>query len=330
MLTDGFDRHIRYLRLSVTDRCDFRCQYCMAEDMTFLPRQAVLSLEELARVGRVFVQLGVRKIRVTGGEPLVRKDVAFLLGELGGLADLEELAITTNGSQLPKLAPSLREAGVHSLNISLDTLDEEQFKTITRTGHLPTVLAGIDAAIACEFPRIRLNAVILKGQNEGQIVPLAQFALAKGIDIAYIEEMPLGQVNAAGKPLELVSSTQVLQTLETYFGQTLTTAANPSDHSGPARYFTVQGATSRIGVISPHSNNFCSSCNRVRVTAEGKLLLCLGNEDAIDLRDMMRSGAGDADLYEAIRNALQLKPERHVFDRPDEPQILRFMNATGG
>jgi cyclic pyranopterin phosphate synthase len=302
----------------------------MAEDMTFLPRQAVLSLEELARVGRVFVQLGVRKIRVTGGEPLVRKDVAFLLGELGGLADLEELAITTNGSQLPKLAPSLREAGVHSLNISLDTLDETQFKTITRTGHLPTVLAGIDAAIACEFPRIRLNAVILKGQNEGQIVPLAQFALAKGIDIAYIEEMPLGQVNAAGKPLELVTSAQVLQTLETHFGQTLTTTANPSGHGGPARYFTVQGATSRIGVISPHSNNFCSSCNRVRVTAEGKLLLCLGNEDAIDLRDMMRSGAGDADLYEAIRHALQLKPERHVFDRPDEPQILRFMNATGG
>jgi cyclic pyranopterin phosphate synthase len=326
-LIDGFNRSIAYLRLSVTDRCDFRCQYCMAEDMTFLPRSEVLSLEELARVARVFVDLGVRKIRVTGGEPLVRKGVDSLLYEIGKLEQLDELAITTNASQLAQRATILREAGVRSLNISLDTLEANSFKRITRTGDLARVLTGIDAAVAAGFERIRLNAVILKGQNEDQILPLAEYAIARGIDIAYIEEMPLGQVNAAGKALELVTSDRVLDILrETHVLEEVMSQA----HAGPARYFSVAGSRSKVGVISPHSNNFCSSCNRLRVTAEGQLLLCLGNEHAISLRDIMRDGASDQALTDAIRQALYYKPERHVFDQPDEPQILRFMNASGG
>ena len=326
-LIDGFNRSIAYLRLSVTDRCDFRCQYCMAENMTFLPRSEVLSLEELARVARIFVDLGVRKIRVTGGEPLVRKGVDGLLQEIGKLEQLDELAITTNASQLAHRATILRDAGVRSLNISLDTLEADSFKRITRTGDLARVLAGIDAAIKAGFERIRLNAVILKGQNEDQILPLSEYAIARGIDIAYIEEMPLGQVNTAGKALELVTSDRVLAILRE--AHALEEVASQA-HSGPARYFSIAGSESKVGVISPHSNNFCSSCNRLRVTAEGQLLLCLGNEHAINLRDIMRDGASDQVLSAAIRQALHYKPERHVFDQPDEPQILRFMNASGG
>ena len=326
-LIDGFDRSIAYLRLSVTDRCDFRCQYCMAEEMTFLPRSQVLSLEELARIAKIFVELGVRKIRVTGGEPLIRKGIDTLLQTIGKLPQLEELAITTNASQLPRRAKALHAAGVRNLNISLDTLDADGFRRITRTGDLAQVLSGIDAALAAGFERIRLNAVILKSQNEDQILPLAEFAIARGIDIAYIEEMPLGQVNAAGKALELVTSDRVLAILHQ---QHTLAAISAQAHAGPARYFSVAGSVSKIGVISPHSNNFCSSCNRLRITAEGQLLLCLGNEHAISLRDIMRDGATDEALKKAIRQALHYKPERHVFDQPNEPQILRFMNASGG
>ncbi len=326
-LIDSFDRSISYLRLSVTDRCDFRCQYCMAEEMTFLPRSQVLSLEELARIAKVFVGLGVRKIRVTGGEPLVRKGVDHLLQIIGKIPQLEELAITTNASQLSQRAPALRAAGVSSLNISLDTLDPDNFRRITRTGDLARVLSGIDAAISAGFERIRLNAVILKDQNEDQILPLSEFAIDRGIDIAYIEEMPLGQVNVAGKALELVTSDCVLAMLRE---QHTLDEVSAQVHAGPARYFAVAGSASKIGVISPHSNNFCSSCNRLRVTAEGQLLLCLGNEHAISLRDIMRDGASDDELTKAIHQALYYKPERHVFDQPNEPQILRFMNASGG
>lgn len=326
-LVDRFNRRIDYVRLSVTDRCDFRCTYCMAEDMTFLPRRQVLTLEELARIARVFVGLGVAKLRVTGGEPLVRRDVTALFQQLGRLEGLRELAVTTNGSQLTQYAPALRAAGVTSLNISLDTLDSQRFRALTRVGKLDQVLAGIEAARAQEFPRIRLNAVILRGSNEQDILPLLDYAVSRGLDIAFIEEMPLGQVNLAGKPLEFVASDSILQTISEHHDLQMESAP---EHAGPARYWRVDNGPSRLGLISPHSNNFCASCNRLRVTAEGQLLLCLGNEHAISLRDLLRDGASDQELGGAIRKALNDKPEQHVFAQPDQPQIMRFMNASGG
>ena len=329
-LIDSFNRRIDYVRLSVTDRCDFRCTYCMAEEMTFLPRSKVLSLEEIARIARVFVQLGVAKLRVTGGEPLVRRDVTTLFNELGSLLakdGLKELAVTTNGSQLVRFAPALRAAGVTTLNISLDTLDAARFRALTRIGTLEDVIAGIDAARDQNFPRIRINAVVLRGNNEGDILPLLDFALDRGLDIAFIEEMPLGQVNLAGKPLEYLPSDAILGEVQRHYN--LHSEATP-DHSGPARYWRIDGSSSRMGLISPHSNNFCASCNRLRVTAEGQLLLCLGNEHSISLRDLLRDGASDLELSSAIVAALNDKPEQHVFDQPDQPQIMRFMNASGG
>lgn len=329
-LIDRFNRRIEYVRLSVTDRCDFRCTYCMAEEMTFLPRSKVLSLEEIARIAGVFVQLGVAKLRVTGGEPLVRRDVTTLFQALGSLLKkdgLQELAVTTNGSQLVRFAPALRAAGVTTLNISLDTLDSARFRALTRTGTLEDVIAGIDAAQAQNFPRIRLNAVVLRGNNEDDVLPLLDFAVKRGLDIAFIEEMPLGQVNLAGKPLEYLSSDSILNDVEQHYN--LESEVAP-DHSGPARYWRVAGSSSRMGLISPHSNNFCASCNRLRVTAEGQLLLCLGNEHSISLRDLLRDGASDFELSSAIVTALDDKPEQHVFDQPDQPQIMRFMNASGG
>ena len=326
-LIDSFGRHIDYVRLSVTDRCDFRCTYCMAEEMTFLPRREVLSLEEIGRVAKIFVKLGVSKLRVTGGEPLIRRGIHTLLEDIGAIPGLKELAITTNASQLKHSAQTLRKAGVNSLNISLDTLDPAKFRAITRVGDLDTVLAGIEAALDEGFERIRLNAVILRGQNDDDVIPLTEYAIAKGINIAFIEEMPLGQVNAAGKPLEFVASSEIQTALDQYF--TLT-AEEASAHAGPARYWFISGTKTRVGLISPHTNNFCSSCNRLRVTAEGRLLLCLGNEHSISLRDHLRAGDSDDELAARIHNALTMKPERHVFDQPNEPQILRFMNASGG
>ena len=326
-LIDSFGRHIDYVRLSVTDRCDFRCTYCMAEEMTFLPRREVLSLEEIGRVAKIFVKLGVSKLRVTGGEPLIRRGIHTLLEDIGAIPGLKELAITTNASQLKHSAQTLRKAGVNSLNISLDTLDPAKFRAITRVGDLDTVLAGIEAALDEGFERIRLNAVILRGQNDDDVIPLTEYAIAKGINIAFIEEMPLGQVNAAGKPLEFVASSEIQTALDQYF--TLKAEEAPA-HAGPARYWFVSGTKTRVGLISPHTNNFCSSCNRLRVTAEGRLLLCLGNEHSISLRDHLRAGDSDDELAARIHNALTMKPERHVFDQPNEPQILRFMNASGG
>jgi cyclic pyranopterin phosphate synthase len=326
-LIDPQGRRIDYLRLSVTDRCDFRCTYCMAEEMQFLPRREVLSLEELARIGRIFVGLGVKKIRITGGEPLVRRDIHTLFDALGRLDGLKELAITTNGSQLSRFAHELKRLGVTSLNISLDTLDQNRFRQLTRTGELSRVLEGIDTAVETGFERIRLNAVILAGQNETDIIPLTTYAIDRGVDIAFIEEMPLGQVNAAGKALEFVNSNLIFKHLQQEFELIPLT---PQALSGPARYWQVAGRTSRVGLISPHSHNFCADCNRLRVTAEGRLLLCLGNEDSISLRELLRAGVSDQDVETAIKQALLHKPQQHVFDKPHEPQILRFMNASGG
>ena len=326
-LIDRFDRRISYLRLSVTDRCDFRCQYCMAETMQFLPRSEVLTIEELIRTAQLFTELGVRKIRVTGGEPLIRRGVSELFEGLGSLAGLDTLALTTNGSHLADSGHALRNAGVNSVNISLDSLQSDRFKTITRIGDLDTVLRGVDRAIECGFERIRLNAVILDGLNRDEVVPLTQYALDKNIHIAFIEEMPLGQVNVGGKPLAYVSSDALQKELAEHFSLLPMTA---SDTAGPARDFLIAGSQTQVGFISPHSHNFCAQCNRLRISAEGRLLMCLGNEESIDLRELLRAGSTDQEIKTTIIDSLSIKPERHVFDQPEEPQIVRFMNATGG
>ena len=329
MLTDQFQRSISYLRLSVTDRCDFRCVYCMAEDMTFLPRQDILSLEELAEIGAAFVELGGKKIRLTGGEPLIRKDFVSLVESLGALKGLEQLAITTNGSQLSACADVLAAAGVTSLNVSLDTLDPAKFKTITRTGDLSKVLAGIEAAQAAGIKKIRLNSVILQSYNLEDVTELVEFAIAKQLDIAFIEEMPLGAMPDTNRQERWLSNETLVQELKLRYN--LTDASDTISDAGPARYQHVVGTNTRIGFISPHSHNFCSTCNRIRVTVEGRLLLCLGNEHSLDLRAILRSsGYTRHTLKTAIVEALAFKPERHYFYDPEHPQILRFMNATGG
>lgn len=325
-LVDDFGRRIRYVRLSVTDRCDFRCVYCMSEEMTFLPRDEVLSLEEIALLARAFVELGVEKIRLTGGEPLVRRDIGKLVDEIGALEGLKDFSMTTNGAGLAKHATQLKAAGMSRLNISLDSLDPERFKALTRTGDLDKVIAGIRAAREEGF-RIKLNAVVLKGRNDHEVVSLVEFAREEGLDISFIEEMPLGQVSDHGRDETFCSSDDVQARIETRYPLIPTL----EDSLGPARYFRMADSESRVGFISPHSHNFCSTCNRVRVTVEGRLLLCLGNEHSLDLRDIMRRHPGDIEpLKAAIIDAMHLKPERHHFTTDGDVQIVRFMNMTGG
>jgi len=326
MLIDAFGRQINYVRLSVTDRCDLRCTYCMAEEMEFLPRNEVLSIEELALLGKVFCDLGVSKIRLTGGEPLIRKGVVQLADALGRLP-LKELCLTTNGTHLQQYAADLKKAGINRINISLDSLDPENFRRLTRVGDLNKVLAGIDAAIIAGFESIKLNCVALKHYNADEATNLVQFALDKKLNISFIEEMPLGKINEHGRAAEYVSSAELRQTLSKHF--LLTPDHHKQHHDGPANYWRIEN--SRIGFISPHSENFCGSCNRVRVTATGRLLLCLGQENSVDLRKVLReSKTPENELKQTIINAMQHKPEKHNFDLNEEPQIVRFMNMTGG
>lgn len=329
-LIDSFGRTINYVRLSVTDRCDLRCVYCMAEEMTFLPRSEVLSIEELTMLGATLVGLGVTKLRITGGEPLVRRGTLDLLERLGQLDGLKELCLTTNGTHLPQYAQAIKDAGVERINISLDSLDPTRFRQLTRFGDLTQVLAGIKAAQTAGFKRIKLNCVALKHYNADEVPALVRFALDEGLDISFIEEMPLGRIDQHGRAAEFVSSNELRLLLEKELPlQPL--AAKNSDHAGPARYWQVRGYDSHIGFISPHSNNFCSSCNRVRVTATGRLLLCLGQENSVDLRATLRTSSSPAqDLRDQIINAMHHKPEKHNFELNDEPQIVRFMNMTGG
>lgn len=328
-LIDRFGRRVDYLRLSVTDRCDFRCVYCMAEDMQFAPKASVLSLEELAQLGEAFVYLGVRKIRLTGGEPLIRPNIMQLVRHLGALAGLDELVLTTNGSQLQRLAAPLREAGVSRLNISIDSLRPRRFRQITRTGHLDQVLAGIDAACAAGFQRVRLNAVIMRGRNDDEVLDLLEFARGRRVDLAFIEEMPLGRIEEHDRALSLASSESLIRQIETRYP--LESLGDPTGSAGPARMYGMADSPIRVGFISPHSNNFCHLCNRVRVTVEGRLLLCLGNEHSVDLRAVLRDPNSSREtLHAVLRAAMDVKPERHYFDLDEEPQILRFMNTTGG
>ncbi|MGM8851712.1 GTP 3',8-cyclase MoaA [Salinicola halophyticus] len=326
-LIDKFSRQVRYVRISVTDRCDFRCVYCMSEEMTFLPRAQVLTLEELHQVARAFTELGVEKIRLTGGEPLVRKGIDDLVADIGGLPGLKDFAMTTNGASLPRYARALKAGGMTRLNISLDSLDPERFKRLTRTGDLGKVIDGIHAAQDAGFERIKLNAVILRGRNDDEVLDLVDFARTEQLDISFIEEMPLGDVSDHSRGETFYSSDDVQSRIESRY------ALMPSTEStlGPSRYFRMPGSESRVGFISPHSHNFCSTCNRVRVTVEGRLLLCLGNEHSVDLRDTLRRYPGELEpLKEQIIEAMDLKPERHHFSTDGDVQVVRFMNMTGG
>jgi len=327
VLIDRFGRRVDYIRLSITDRCDFRCVYCMGEDMTFLPRDQVLSLEECKRLVQVFVGLGVQKVRITGGEPLVRRDALWLFQHIGGLSGLRELTLTTNGSQLEQYAGQLKDAGVDRINISLDSLDAERFRKLTRIGDIQKVLRGIEAARAVGFAHTKLNAVLMHGLNDDEAPRLLQFAIDKQLDIAFIEEMPLGEVDHS-RASSYVSNDETLQTLQRHFNL----VSSDETTGGPARYWRIPGTTTRIGFISPHSHNFCESCNRVRITCKGELYLCLGQEDKVDLMPYLRDYPNDdAPLRDAILGALEIKPMGHDFDlRRAEPAVVRFMSMTGG
>lgn len=327
-LVDPFGRSVTYLRLSVTDRCNLRCVYCMAEDMTFLNKKEVLSIEELHEVCAAFVDLGVKKIRLTGGEPLVRNGVDHLITGLGRLDGLDELTMTSNGIMLEKYLPSMLDAGIKRLNISLDTLDRETFATLGRSDQLPQVLTGL-AAVKEAGLKVRLNSVILTGENNDSVLPLVDYAVENGFDIAFIEEMPLGHISShQRKDTVTMNDAITLQISQQY--DLVQAEQTFALNAGPARYATIKGTQSRIGFISPHSNNFCGSCNRVRVTVEGQLLLCLGNENAIDLRAVLRQEGYDREhLKQAIVKGIQHKPEKHEFN-VGKTHIVRFMSMTGG
>ena len=326
-LIDQFGRTVDYIRLSITDRCDFRCVYCMSEEMTFLPRDEMLSLEECARVVKVFVGLGVTKVRITGGEPLVRKNALWLFEEVGKLDGLKELVLTTNGSQLEKQAVALKKAGVKRINISIDSLNPDNFKKITRTGDLNKVLAGLQASNNAGFEGIKINTVLMRGSNENEAIDLVQFAIDKKIDISFIEEMPLGEVDHA-RISTFVSNTDTLELLKSKYSLLPSTETT----GGPARYWRVANTSTKIGFISPHSHNFCESCNRVRISCKGELFLCLGQTDKVELMPLLRSYPNDDQpVIDAIVNSMSIKPKGHDFDlQRAEPAVIRFMSHTGG
>jgi len=299
----------------------------MDEDVTFLPRKDILSLEEIVNVAQAFIKLGSKRIRITGGEPLVRKNILWALEQISNTPGLEELTLTTNGSQLKKMAKSLHDVGVTRINVSLDTLKPDLFERMTRRDQFHQVVEGIDEMNRYDFKRNKINSVILKNHNDHEIADLARFSLERNMDISFIEEMPLGVITDHDRAEAYISSDEVISTLKSHF--TLT----PSElkTGGPSTYFDVKDYQGHVGIISPHSHNFCSTCNRIRLTAEGRLLLCLGNEHSMDLKPYLRTPeAQEISLNEAIIQSLALKPEKHHFNLNEEPQILRFMSATGG
>ncbi len=329
-LIDPFGRAISYLRISVTDRCDFRCVYCMSEDMSFLPKADLLTLEELERLAAAFIAVGTRKIRLTGGEPLVRRNVMQLIERLGSRvgSGLDELTLTTNGSQLGKYAASLAKAGVKRLNVSLDTLDADKFTALTRWGKLGPVLDGLQAAKAAGLA-IKINAVALKGVNEDEFDRLITWCGEEGFDLVFIEVMPMGEIGGEARLDQYLPLAQVRADLMDRW--TLTETSYQT--GGPARYWQVAETGQRLGFITPLTHNFCESCNRVRLTCTGTLYMCLGQEDAADLRAPLRDGRSDAELIEAIRAAITRKPKGHDFiiDRDHTaPAVPRHMSVTGG
>jgi cyclic pyranopterin phosphate synthase len=317
----------------------------MAEEMVFVPREQLLTLEELSEITTAFVELGVNKVRITGGEPLVRRDIDQLFKNLGQLDGLDELTLTTNGSQLPKYVAGLVESGVKRINISLDSLDKVLFKELTRTGNLDHVLAGIDSAIDAGL-HVKLNSVVLRNRNIGEVIDLVDYAVSKKIDISFIEEMPLGAIDEHSRDEEFISSEELRNIIKVKYD--LQQLDTDTSNAGPSKYWGVHiinntaaraisavatstPTHSRVGFISPHSDNFCSTCNRVRLTATGQLLLCLGNEHSVDLKAVVRNYPRDSErLKAAIVDSMMIKPERHYFELSDEPDIVRFMNTTGG
>lgn len=328
-LTDSFGRTVTYLRVSVTDRCDLRCVYCMSEHMVFLPKAEVLTLEELDRIASAFVSLGTRKLRITGGEPLVRKGLLGLIQNLGRhlkSGALDEITLSTNGNQLARFAGPLAEAGVKRINVSLDTLKPDLFRRLTRGGDLAKVIGGIDAAQAAGL-HVKINAVALKDDNAAEIPDLIRWAHGRGLDVTLIETMPMGEVEA-DRTDQYLSLTALRAELESFW--TLTDL--PLSTGGPARYVEVAETGGRLGFITPLSHNFCEACNRVRLTCTGTLHTCLGQEDACDLRAVIRGGADDAGLIAAIRGAVDAKPKGHDFAiaRASAPAVARHMSTTGG
>ncbi|HEU0044855.1 GTP 3',8-cyclase MoaA [Sphingomonas sp.] len=323
-LLDAHGRAIRYLRISVTDRCDLRCRYCMAEAMTFLPRSALLQLEEIAVIAERFIARGVTKIRLSGGEPLVRRDVGELVRRLGRHvgAGLDELTMTTNGTRLADHARALAAAGIRRVNVSLDTLDPERFRYITRHGDLAQVLAGVVAAKAAGL-RVKINTVALAGLNEDELPAILAWCIDQGHDLSLIETMPLGAIDE-DRTDRFVPLTRVFETLSARFDL----IRDGHRTGGPARYWRVKGTDTLLGLISPLTANFCDGCNRVRLTTEGKLYACLGHDDQVDLKTALRSG-GIAALDAAIDEALRIKPKRHAFDL-SVPAVARHMSVTGG
>jgi cyclic pyranopterin phosphate synthase len=329
-MIDPFGRTVSYLRVSVTDRCDFRCVYCMAEDMTFLPKREVLSLEELDRLCSAFIVKGVRKLRLTGGEPLVRKNIMSLIRSLSrhiDSGDLEELTITTNGSQLARYASELYDCGVRRINVSIDTLDPARFRAITRWGDLAKVMDGIRAATEAGLS-VKINMVALKGVNEHEIVPMVEWCHGNGYDLTLIETMPLGEIDEDRTdqylPLSLVRAN---------LAERLTLEDIPYKTGGPARYVRIAETGGRLGFITPMTHNFCESCNRVRVTCTGMLYMCLGQDDSADLRAALRASESDELLYSAIEEAIGRKPKGHDFiidRRTRQPAVSRHMSVTGG
>jgi cyclic pyranopterin phosphate synthase len=329
-LIDPFGRHVSYLRVSVTDRCDFRCVYCMSEHMTFLPKRDLLTLEELDRLCSAFVDRGVRKLRITGGEPLVRKNILWLFQALSRhlkTGALEELTLTTNGSQLPKYAQALADCGVRRINVSLDTLDPETFQRITRWGDFAGVMQGIEAAEKAGL-QVKINAVALKGVNEHEIADLVRFAHGRGADLTLIETMPLGDIDGDRTDQYLPLSIVRARLMDAF-----TLSDIPYRTGGPARYVVVGETGGRLGFITPMTHNFCESCNRVRLTCTGTLYMCLGQEDAADLRAPLRASADNALLHAAIDEAISRKPKGHDFvidRRSKRPAVQRHMSVTGG
>ncbi|MHA1152830.1 MAG: GTP 3',8-cyclase MoaA [Alphaproteobacteria bacterium] len=330
-LIDPFGRAVTYLRVSVTDRCDFRCVYCMSENMTFLPKADILSLEELERVCGAFVRLGVRRLRLTGGEPLVRRNIMSLFRGLSRHLEsgaLDELTLTTNGSQLHRFAPELVDLGVKRINVSLDTRDPDKFAAITRWGKLDKVMAGLAAAKAAGLG-VKINTVALKGVNDGEIHDLVAWAGAEGFDLTFIEVMPLGEIGEGARldqymPLSLVRA---------HIQERYTLDESDYRTGGPARYVRVKETGGRLGFITPMTHNFCEGCNRVRLTCTGTLYMCLGQEDAADLRAPVRASESDATLEAAIHKAIARKPKGHDFiiDRNNNiPAVGRHMSVTGG
>ena len=330
IIMDPFGRAVNYLRVSVTDRCDFRCTYCMSENMTFLPKKDLLTLEELDRICTVFVEKGVRKIRLTGGEPLVRKNIMQFVRQIGRHIDsgrMDELTLTTNGSQLARFSTELYDCGVRRINVSIDTLDPDKFRKITRWGELSKVLEGIRAAQAAGL-KIKINAVALKGFNDTEIPEMLRWAHGQGMDMTVIETMPMGEIDE-----DRTDQYMPLSLLRGNLARQFTLEDIPYQTGGPARYVKVAETGGKLGFITPMTHNFCESCNRVRLTCTGTLYMCLGQDDAADLRSPLRASEGNELLSDAIDEAITRKPKGHDFiiDRTTrQPAVSRHMSVTGG